>query len=390
MQRKVGALADSAQATLVTVWKDLNDITGDSRQLLANLNDATGTANRRHLAAILTHSDTMIADLSPQINRITERVLKLTKDADIVVGKMGPTVDNADQTITAIREPTQADLAQLEKTIEEARGLISSLEVPVWANSQNTTYTMENLRMATDNLNDLTESVKERPWSLVRVKQPKDRKVPNKVKQMPAKKLALTTICTLMLLITGCVGKVRYSTYYTLALAPAMKPDVSTPHWRAAVAVRRFETPMYLRQGRIVYRETPDQIGFYEYHRWAADPGAAVTTAFIESLRSANTFSTVAPYDGQDRPEYLIAGRLERLDEIDYGDGIRVEAKLSAVLMNLRTGSIVWSGDATETSNVTRRDLNAVVAEMSLALQGSINGLLSNMEQQSGTQVSAR
>ena len=207
---------------------------------------------------------------------------------------------------------------------------------------------------------------------------------------MPAKKLALTTTCTLMLLISGCMGKVRYPTYYTLALAPAMKPDVSTPHLRATVAVRRFETPMYLRQGRIVYRETPDQIGFYEYHRWAADPGATVTTAFIEALRSANAFSTVAPYDGQDRPDFLITGRLERLDEIDYGGGVRVEAKLSAVLMNLRTGSIVWSGDATETSNVARRDLNSVVAEMSHALQESINGLLSNMEQQSGTQVSTR
>jgi hypothetical protein len=32
--------------------------------------------------------------------------------------------------------------------------------------------------MMTDNLNDLTESVKERPWSLVRIKQPKNREVP--------------------------------------------------------------------------------------------------------------------------------------------------------------------------------------------------------------------
>jgi hypothetical protein len=60
----------------------------------------------------------------------------------------------------------------------EARGLIDSLQVMVRTNSQNTTYTLENLRMATDNLNELTESVKERPWSLVRIKQPKDRKVP--------------------------------------------------------------------------------------------------------------------------------------------------------------------------------------------------------------------
>jgi hypothetical protein len=34
--------------------------------------------------------------------------------------------------------------------------------------------------MATENLSDLTQSVKERPWSLIRIKQPQDRKVPLK------------------------------------------------------------------------------------------------------------------------------------------------------------------------------------------------------------------
>ena len=209
---------------------------------------------------------------------------------------------------------------------------------------------------------------------------------------MPAKKLVAPTACTLMLLlISGCMGKVRYPTYYTLSTAPAMKPDPGTPHWKAAVAVRRFETPMYLRQGRIVYREAPTQIGFYEYHRWAADPGATVTTAFIESLRSANAFSTIAPYDGRDRPDYLISGRLEKLDEVDYGSKVRVEAKMSAVLTNLRTGAIVWSGDAAETSNVDKRDVNSVVAEMSRAVQANIDRLVGNMEQQiSGVEVSAR
>jgi len=201
----------------------------------------------------------------------------------------------------------------------------------------------------------------------------------------------MATACTLMLLISGCMGKVRYPSHYTLSIAPEMKSGIITPHSRVAVAVRRFETPMYLRQGRIVYRESPDQIEFYEYHRWAADPGATVTTAFIEALRSANAFSTVAPYDGQDRPDFLITGRLERLDEIDYGGGVRVEAKLSAVLTNLRTGAIIWSGDAAETSNVDSRDLNSVVAEMSHALQGSIDRLLSDMELQiPGAEVSTR
>jgi hypothetical protein len=60
----------------------------------------------------------------------------------------------------------------------QTRELVNSLQVVVRANTQNTTYTLENLRMATDNLNQLTESVKERPWSLVRIRQPKERNVP--------------------------------------------------------------------------------------------------------------------------------------------------------------------------------------------------------------------
>ena len=175
---KVATLADSAQVTLVAVQSDLNNITGDARRLLANLNDATGAANRKHLSSILANTDTMVAQLSPQVDQISEQVLKLTKEANSVIAKLGPTVDNVNGTMTAIREPTQADLVELQKTLEETRGLLNNLQTLVRANSQDATYTIENLRMATDNLNDLTESVKERPWSLVRIRQPKDRKVP--------------------------------------------------------------------------------------------------------------------------------------------------------------------------------------------------------------------
>jgi phospholipid/cholesterol/gamma-HCH transport system substrate-binding protein len=185
LQRKIGVLADSAQNTLTTVGTDLNDLTGDGRQFLANLNDITGTPNRKHIANVIANTDTMIADLSPQMKQISSQALKLTKDADDLVANMGPTIDNvnatvtnANQTITAFREPGQADLAELQKTIADTRSLIRDLHVVVRTNDQNITYTIENLRMITDNLNDLTESVKERPWSMVRIKQPKDREVP--------------------------------------------------------------------------------------------------------------------------------------------------------------------------------------------------------------------
>jgi ABC-type uncharacterized transport system auxiliary subunit len=148
------------------------------------------------------------------------------------------------------------------------------------------------------------------------------------------------------------------------------------------VAVQDFETPAYLRQGRIVYSKVPGDIGFYEYHRWAIDPGAAVTTAVIESLRAQGVFSSAVNYGGIQSADYLLSGRLENLEEVDYGGGVKVRTKLAAELMNLRTGSIVWSGDAAESSRVEGHDVNAVVTEMSHTMQLSIDRLLMAMEHQ--------
>lgn len=187
VQHKVAALADTAQSTLVQVNGNLNNISGDARILLANLNDLTGTANRAHVNHILTNTDTMIAQLNPRLDQISDQALQLTREANQLAAKMGPTLDNlnatvgnANQTITEVRQPTQADLAELQRTLSDTRSLISDLQGVVEANAESTHYTIENLRMATENLNELTESLKERPWSLVRIKQPKDRPVPKR------------------------------------------------------------------------------------------------------------------------------------------------------------------------------------------------------------------
>lgn len=184
-QRKIVGLADSAKTMIDAVNKDINDITGDARDLIGNLKELTGKPNQERVAGILKNSEAMIASLSPKIDRMSDQVLKLTSDADAVIVKVGPAVDNVDRTvsnandtITAVREPLQADLIEIRKTLEQARGLIGEVQGSLRAKDQGVTETLENLRVVTANLSELTESVKARPWSLVRIKQPKDRKVP--------------------------------------------------------------------------------------------------------------------------------------------------------------------------------------------------------------------
>jgi uncharacterized lipoprotein YmbA len=198
---------------------------------------------------------------------------------------------------------------------------------------------------------------------------------------MTPKPLLTATAWGAALLMAAC-GSARYPTYYALHIAPDAKPAASDGRRTVAVAVRRFETADYIRQGRIVYRETPEQVGFYDYHRWVADPGATVTTAMIDALRSARLFSVVVPDDGQEQQDWVLRGRLARLDEVDYGGGVRVETRLVAELVNRHTGEMLWTGEASETSNIETRTVDSVVGAMSHAVATSIDRLIASMDQQ--------
>jgi ABC-type uncharacterized transport system auxiliary subunit len=191
------------------------------------------------------------------------------------------------------------------------------------------------------------------------------------------------------LMATRC-GKVRHPNYYTLALAPTLAPAGDAGHALGTLAVRDFEIAAYLRQGRIVYRESPTQVGFYEYHRWVTNPSATATTAIIDSLRTSGLFSQVDSDAKHIKSDFLLTGKLERLDEIDYAGTVRVEVKLSARLVNLRTASLVWSGDEAETAKVEKATVDSVVVGMSHAAQKCIERLLASLTQQLITGSNAR
>jgi ABC-type uncharacterized transport system auxiliary subunit len=187
----------------------------------------------------------------------------------------------------------------------------------------------------------------------------------------------LTAVITSVSL-TGCMGKVKYPTYYRLNLAPPVDPP-SKSDALPSIAVREFRAPDYLRQGPIVYLEKPEQIGFYEYHRWAVDPRHAVTQAVVERLRASGNFKLVKVYDGRNDVDYIFSGRLEKLDEVDYESGVHVEVALSADVTDLHNGNTAWVNSAAEKAKVQGHNVSAVVAQMSSLTDRSIEELLKSL-----------
>ncbi len=193
---------------------------------------------------------------------------------------------------------------------------------------------------------------------------------------------ALVLLLTLVPALVGC-GRVRYPAYYTLNL-PA-PPDPPAPeNVRASIAVREFQSPNYLRQGPIVYRTTPEEVGFYEFHRWAADPRALVTSAVIEHLHASGQFALVSMYSGRPDHEYVFSGKLEKLEEVDYPAGVKVEVAISAQITSVKTGSTIWSNGVSEVGTVSQRSVPGVVSQMNRTMDEAINKLLATVPAQMG------
>jgi ABC-type uncharacterized transport system auxiliary subunit len=178
-----------------------------------------------------------------------------------------------------------------------------------------------------------------------------------------------------LVILTGCAGRVRHASYYTLnPPAPPDPPAAENAH--ATVAIRQFRAPTYLRQGTIVYRTSPEQIDFYAYHRWAMDPRDFVTHSIIERLRASGAFARVQSYDGSRDVDYVLSGRLEKLEELDYQGGVKVQVALSAEMTSITTGATVWSNAVSEIGDVNKHDVPAVVSEMNRTMQRAIEKLV--------------
>jgi ABC-type uncharacterized transport system auxiliary subunit len=180
--------------------------------------------------------------------------------------------------------------------------------------------------------------------------------------------------------LTGCAGKIRYPNYYVLNL-PAPVPSAEQPKpFLGSVAVREFRAPVFLRAGPIVYRPSAEQVDFYDYHRWAVDPRSAVTSAVVQNMEARAVFRSVHLFDGRGISDYLVTGTLDHLEEVDQGHDVFVEVHVSAQLMDLRTGDVLWRDASSETTKLNTRDVPGVVAGMSQAADAAVKQLVSSMQ----------
>ena len=185
LTKQASAMIPTVQSTLQDVQKDIDQLTGDARVVLANAQSMTGPQNQRNITLLLANARELLDKESPRIDSVLQSLERTSSQASDALNEVhtaartaNETIANANRTIDEIRGPVKTDLAELERTMTGARRVIADLDAVVSANRYNIDDTLENFRVASENLRELTGSVKQRPWTLIRGKPASDRAVP--------------------------------------------------------------------------------------------------------------------------------------------------------------------------------------------------------------------
>jgi ABC-type uncharacterized transport system auxiliary subunit len=172
--------------------------------------------------------------------------------------------------------------------------------------------------------------------------------------------------------LAGCGSqRVPPTTYYKLNMPPAPSPTAPPASTAISLRIEPLRSSSLVRQDRIVYRPSPEEVGFYEYHRWAEPPNNALTQALADQLTKRRVFRSVSISDNGEKADYVLTGSIDRLQEVDYGGSVKAQVTISAALEDSQ-GQTIWSGAASSESAVAKRDVQGVVVAMGQASQQAI------------------
>ena len=168
---------------------DLDDqimlLSKNSNELIKNLNEVVSPENKERFSSVLASTDGMLKESRPHME-------KTLANLETVSGKMAPTIDNVNGTIGKAnkltdhldavvvenRKEIHDTLVHLQTSLAEAERMIDNLDDTLGANRGNLDETLENIRATSENLKEFTDTLKQHPYSLIRIKTEKDRLPP--------------------------------------------------------------------------------------------------------------------------------------------------------------------------------------------------------------------
>src|SRR5215469_6527218 len=171
MVTRLGPSAQTLMANLNLRVVEAKDTIARINNVLDEENQANIKGSLRQIHGILTDNRDGIRSSIKHIDEVTAKLSPLLDNFKVTEAKADELIQHLDKLVTDKR--VQESIDKLRSTLVQANELTTRLNNLMDANSENLDEIIDNLRAVSDNMREFTETIKTRPYTLIRSSSPK-------------------------------------------------------------------------------------------------------------------------------------------------------------------------------------------------------------------------
>jgi len=156
--------------------QSLNDRATELKVTVERVNDLLSASNRANLSATLADTRGMIEENRPQIKATIQKLDPVLQDLHKTINEANQTLTHVDAVLGENRADVRQAVIDLRKSLNTLADLTGRLDQTLDANTENIDELLENFRRVSQNLKEFTDTIKKRPYSLIRATNPPDHK----------------------------------------------------------------------------------------------------------------------------------------------------------------------------------------------------------------------
>jgi len=200
--------------------------------------------------------------------------------------------------------------------------------------------------------------------------------------QSATRKMYLEIVAALLLCacLAGC-GAARPNKYYELTIPGDTNADPPAASvYPVSILVGPLNTSHLYREDHIVYSSGSENMGTYEYQRWAEPPAEMIQDVLFRSLRSSGRYRSVYSLRSSVRGDYLLHGHLYDFKEVN-SSGALGRLTLELELRDTKSGATVWTHLYNHDEPASGKDVSAVVAALNRNVQRAAAEFAASLDQ---------
>jgi ABC-type uncharacterized transport system auxiliary subunit len=194
-----------------------------------------------------------------------------------------------------------------------------------------------------------------------------------------ATKFAFALLALMASLAAGC-GAARPSKYYQLTVPANSVSSANSNTLPITLLIGRITAPALYREDQIVYSTGGENMGTYEYQKWAEPPTEMIAEVMLRQFRASGRYHGVYTLRSDIRGDFLLHGHLYDFKEVE-GSPIVGRVTMELELRDIKTGTVVWTHFYTHDEPASGKDTGAVVTALNKNIQQSIAEFRASLDQ---------